>query len=371
MNSVNINSNDKLNNKKSFQNLIKDSDKRLIRTSNNILNTYPFSNMNITTSQTLSSSTVNTDYISSNTPLNKTIKFSFINPISTTQITNTNFNVVNQSTLDTHTMSSHNSIILSNNNFSAKNSVNNLVVNNSSDPIITCNTTILSDLNVKKTTLISIDRPSCNLNDLNNNINNCPFADSTDNTIFNSDVTSAYAFNTLNVTNSFSTTIYRKPTYTGLITKWKSFVPQSYKVSTISSMIYRAIRICSSYRSMHQEFQFIEFIGELNGYPRNFIRSQIRKTLNRHIEKSNGIQINNSKDKMVLDINHSSNEREREKLHHGDHSLVVPMPVASPGKGGALDGRGADTAVCKKNKTTETNHERLQHETIPARTAPG
>ncbi len=47
------------------------------------------------------------------------------------------------------------------------------------------------------------------------------------------------------------------------------------------------------------------------------------------------------------------------------------MPVASPDKGGAFDGRGADTAVCKKNKTTETNHERLQHETIPARTAPG
>ena len=38
------------------------------------------------------------------------------------------------------------------------------------------------------------------------------------------------------------------------------------------------------------------------------------------------------------------------------------MPVTSPDKGGALDGRGADTAVCKKNKTKETNHERLQHE---------
>ncbi len=58
-------------------------------------------------------------------------------------------------------------------------------------------------------------------------------------------------------------------------------------------------------------------------------------------------------------------------FHHADHNPVAPMPVASPGKGGALDGRGADTAVCKKNKTTETNHERLQHEIIPARTAPG
>ena len=59
------------------------------------------------------------------------------------------------------------------------------------------------------------------------------------------------------------------------------------------------------------------------------------------------------------------------ELHHGDHSPVAPMTIASPGKGGALDVRGADTAVCKKNKRTEINHGRLQHETIPARTTPG
>ena len=59
------------------------------------------------------------------------------------------------------------------------------------------------------------------------------------------------------------------------------------------------------------------------------------------------------------------------QLHHRDRNPAAFVPVASPDKGGAFDGRGADTAVCKKNKTTETNHERLQHETIPARTAPG
>ena len=59
------------------------------------------------------------------------------------------------------------------------------------------------------------------------------------------------------------------------------------------------------------------------------------------------------------------------QLHHGDHSPVAPMPVASPGKGGALDGRGADTAVCKKDKTKETNHERSLSQPIPAQTSPG
>jgi hypothetical protein len=46
------------------------------------------------------------------------------------------------------------------------------------------------------------------------------------------------------------------------------------------------------------------------------------------------------------------------QLHHEDRNPAIFVPVASPDKGGALDGRGADTAVYKKKKTTETNHER-------------
>jgi len=91
-----------------------------------------------------------------------------------------------------------------------------------------------------------------------------------------------------NTFTSFSTTIYRKPTYTGLIMKWNSFVPHSYKVSTISSMVYRAIKICSANYLMHEEFEFIEKIGVENGYPEGFIKAQIRKTLGRYYEKING-----------------------------------------------------------------------------------
>ncbi|CAF4416725.1 unnamed protein product [Rotaria magnacalcarata] len=56
----------------------------------------------------------------------------------------------------------------------------------------------------------------------------------------------------------FSTSIYRKPTFTGLLLKWNSYVPHSYKFSAISPMIYRAIKIYSSYSSMHIEFEYIQ-----------------------------------------------------------------------------------------------------------------
>jgi hypothetical protein len=50
---------------------------------------------------------------------------------------------------------------------------------------------------------------------------------------------------------------------------------------------------------MHEEFEFIEFICRLNGYPESFIKSQIRKTLNRYVDKINGTQLYESKDKKM------------------------------------------------------------------------
>ncbi|CAF3057869.1 unnamed protein product [Rotaria sp. Silwood2] len=104
--------------------------------------------------------------------------------------------------------------------------------------------------------------------------------------------------------NSFSTSIYRKPTFTGLLLNWNSFVPHSYKVSAINSMIYRAIRICSSYSSMDKEFQFVKDLALVNDYPLRFIECQIKKTLNRYLEKSN--MLNNSNNSQTKSVDNSS-----------------------------------------------------------------
>lgn len=45
----------------------------------------------------------------------------------------------------------------------------------------------------------------------------------------------------------FKTQVHRKDTFSDLITKWNSFVPQSYKYNAISSMVYRARKLCSTY----------------------------------------------------------------------------------------------------------------------------
>ncbi|XP_067022058.1 uncharacterized protein [Acropora muricata] len=43
--------------------------------------------------------------------------------------------------------------------------------------------------------------------------------------------------------NPFSTSIYRKKTFTGLYTKWDSFTPREYKINLIRTLTYRCLRI--------------------------------------------------------------------------------------------------------------------------------
>ena len=51
---------------------------------------------------------------------------------------------------------------------------------------------------------------------------------------------------TRNQNNAFTTSIYRKKTFTGLYTKWDSFTPRKYKINLIRSLTYRYYRLCSS-----------------------------------------------------------------------------------------------------------------------------
>jgi hypothetical protein len=86
---------------------------------------------------------------------------------------------------------------------------------------------------------------------------------------------------------TFETTIYRKPTFTGLMTKWDSFVPMNYKKASIDSMIRRALSICSTYASLVAEFDEIRRIGQANDYPISFIDTHIGMGLSRYMAKKN------------------------------------------------------------------------------------
>ena len=75
------------------------------------------------------------------------------------------------------------------------------------------------------------------------------------------------------VSNRFSTSIYRKVTFSGVFTNFESFVPVSFK----SNLIFT---LCSNFELFHQEILNLKDIFKRNGYPCNFIDVCIERFLN-------------------------------------------------------------------------------------------
>ena len=82
------------------------------------------------------------------------------------------------------------------------------------------------------------------------------------------------------VTNSFSTSIYRKVTFSGVFTNFESFIPGSYKSNLIFTLLFRAFKLCSNFELFHQEILNLKDIFKRNGYSYNFIDVCIKRFLN-------------------------------------------------------------------------------------------
>ena len=69
----------------------------------------------------------------------------------------------------------------------------------------------------------------------------------------------------------FVTTVYRKPTFSGVYTHFDSFLPEVYKVGMIYTLAYRCFKICSNWTKFDEELYFLKHVFLKNGYPLSFI----------------------------------------------------------------------------------------------------
>ena len=58
--------------------------------------------------------------------------------------------------------------------------------------------------------------------------------------------------------NKLLTSIYRKPTFTGLLSKYDSFAPFPYKKNLISTLVFRAFNLSSDYIKFNTDKDFIK-----------------------------------------------------------------------------------------------------------------
>ena len=79
----------------------------------------------------------------------------------------------------------------------------------------------------------------------------------------------------------FITSVYRKPTFSGVYTNYDSFIPTKYKSGLVYTLLYRSYRICTNWRQIDIEFKKIRSFMLKNGYPSELIDKTVSYFLNK------------------------------------------------------------------------------------------
>jgi hypothetical protein len=64
----------------------------------------------------------------------------------------------------------------------------------------------------------------------------------------------------------FSSTVHRKRTFSGVYSNFRSFKPETYKRSLVSTLLYRTYMISLSFQSFHKEIENLKKMFSKNGY---------------------------------------------------------------------------------------------------------
>ena len=80
--------------------------------------------------------------------------------------------------------------------------------------------------------------------------------------------------------NKFITSVHQKPTITGVCTHFDSFLPDTYKIGMIYTLVNRCFRMRCSWPMLHQQLILLREICQKNGYPENFIDRCFKLFLN-------------------------------------------------------------------------------------------
>ena len=111
----------------------------------------------------------------------------------------------------------------------------------------------------------------------------------------------------------FSTSLYRKPTFSGLYTNFNSFISENYKKGLIYCLLFRLFTLTVDWKKFHEEVQFLREIFRRNQYPEHFIDQCIKMFLTKKIKVQS--KVNAQKEKLVISLpylgKHSNNLRRR------------------------------------------------------------
>ena len=114
---------------------------------------------------------------------------------------------------------------------------------------------------------------------------------------------------------TFTTSVYHKPTYSGVYTNFDSFLPSAYKLGTVYTLAYRCLRICSSWTKLYNESVFLKEIFLKNGYLEDFINKCFKRFMeNIHVVEETTLTVEKKPIGLVLPYLGSISLQTRTKL---------------------------------------------------------
>ena len=78
----------------------------------------------------------------------------------------------------------------------------------------------------------------------------------------------------------FKTSVYRKPTFSGVFTHYESYLDQIYKKLLIDTLLFRCFSICSDNTLFHLKGDHLREIVKKNSYPSGIMKQCINFVLN-------------------------------------------------------------------------------------------
>ena len=85
--------------------------------------------------------------------------------------------------------------------------------------------------------------------------------------------------------NQFITSVYCKPTFSGVFSHFNSFIPRGYKFNLVSTLIFRCYSVCCSMELFHIEIMQLEEISEKIGYDNKCFGKCLRTFINKIYSK--------------------------------------------------------------------------------------
>ena len=85
--------------------------------------------------------------------------------------------------------------------------------------------------------------------------------------------------------HQFSTSLYRKPTFSGLYTNFHSFISENYKKGLIYCLLFRVFTLSVDWQKFHKEILFLKQIFQKNLVPEYFVDKCVKVFLDKKIRQ--------------------------------------------------------------------------------------